>query len=90
MQARLASLWAELLGLREIGIHDDFFELGGHSLLGLQLVARVRRAFGVDIPLSTLFEALTVAEFADVLRPQLGESPLPSNQLSPTEKKLSQ
>ncbi|MFD4828521.1 SDR family NAD(P)-dependent oxidoreductase [Streptomyces uncialis] len=89
VQARLAALWAELLGLREIGIHDDFFELGGHSLLGLQLVARVRRAFGVDIPLSTLFEALTVAEFADVLRPQLGESPLP-NQLSPAEKELSQ
>lgn len=77
VQARLAALWAELLGLREIGVHDDFFELGGHSLLGVQLVARVRRAFGVEIPLSTLFEALTVAEFADVLRPQLGENHVP-------------
>ncbi|GAA4785444.1 SDR family NAD(P)-dependent oxidoreductase [Streptomyces ziwulingensis] len=79
VQARLAALWAELLGLSEIGIHDDFFELGGHSLLGVQLVARVRRMFGVNVPLSALFEALTVAEFADVLRPRLGASPVPQN-----------
>ncbi|MEK8173928.1 phosphopantetheine-binding protein [Streptomyces sp. M19] len=67
-EERLAALWAGLLGLADVGVHDDFFELGGHSLLGLQLAARVRREFGVDLPLDALFEALTVAQLAPVLR----------------------
>lgn len=63
----LAALWQELLGLDGIGVHDHFFELGGHSLLGLQLAARLRKVFSVDVPLGVLFEALTVAELATVI-----------------------
>ncbi|MER6914839.1 SDR family NAD(P)-dependent oxidoreductase [Streptomyces sp. NPDC000594] len=71
VEERLAGLWSALLGVQDIGVHDDFFELGGHSLLGVQLLARVRRELGVDLPLNALFEALTVDRLADVVRPLL-------------------
>ncbi|NUO77763.1 MAG: amino acid adenylation domain-containing protein [Lysobacter sp.] len=63
----LARLWAEVLGLERVGIHDDFFDLGGHSLLATQLITRAQKAFGGEIALRTLFEAPTVAGFAELL-----------------------
>jgi amino acid adenylation domain-containing protein len=68
LEERLAGVWARLLDIEEVGIHDDFFELGGHSLLGIQLVSRVREAFHVEIPLRQIFLARSVAEFAAVIR----------------------
>jgi amino acid adenylation domain-containing protein len=62
-EEQMASLWASVLGVDRVGVHDNFFtELGGHSLLGTQLVARVREAFDVELPLRTLFEGPTVAQ----------------------------
>jgi amino acid adenylation domain-containing protein len=61
----LAGLWSEVLKVSVVGIHDNFFELGGHSLLATRLISRVRQAFSVEIPLRTLFESPTVAEFAE-------------------------
>ncbi|WP_315792608.1 non-ribosomal peptide synthetase [Bradyrhizobium sp. SZCCHNRI1002] len=52
----LAKLWSDLLGLHGVGVHDDFFELGGHSLLAMRLIAQVRHALGVDLPVRLLFE----------------------------------
>ena len=63
----LARLWGEVLGLERVGIHDDFFDLGGHSLLATQLITRAQKAFGGEIALRTLFEAPTVAGFAELL-----------------------
>jgi amino acid adenylation domain-containing protein len=60
----LATIWAETLGRNRVGINDDFFSLGGHSLLVARIVARVREALQVELPMRTLFEAATVGALA--------------------------
>jgi amino acid adenylation domain-containing protein len=67
IEAELVRIWAEVLGLEQMGIHDHFLELGGHSLLATQIVSRVRDLFHVDVPLRSLLEAPTVADMAMVI-----------------------
>ncbi|WP_037584729.1 phosphopantetheine-binding protein, partial [Stigmatella aurantiaca] len=64
LEAEIAGIWAELLGVQQVGIHDSFFLLGGHSLLGMQLLSRIREQLKGDIPLRSLFETPTVAGLA--------------------------
>ncbi|HET7233245.1 MAG TPA: phosphopantetheine-binding protein, partial [Longimicrobium sp.] len=63
----MAEIWAAVLQQEEVFADDNFFELGGHSLLATQLVARVREAFHMDLPLARIFEAPTVATLSAVV-----------------------
>ena len=60
----VARIWAAVLRLDGVGIHDDFFALGGHSLLATQVIARIRSTFDVEVPLVAIFEEPTVAALA--------------------------
>src|SRR4029077_8596011 len=62
----LAGIWAEVLGLERIGVHDNFFALGGDSILSLKVRARARE-HGLDFSLQELFEKPTVEGLAAVL-----------------------
>jgi acyl-CoA synthetase (AMP-forming)/AMP-acid ligase II/acyl carrier protein len=61
------AIWREVLEQDEIGARDDFFDLGGHSLAAAQIVARLRDAFGIELPVTAVFDHPTVAELSAVL-----------------------
>ncbi len=63
-EQKLANIWAELLGLKNVSIHDNFFQLGGHSLLATQLTSRIRDTFSVELPLQKVFETPQIAPLA--------------------------
>ncbi|MCP4661173.1 MAG: AMP-binding protein, partial [bacterium] len=67
LEQQLADIWAEVLGVEQVGVDDDFFELGGHSLMATQLVSRVRDVFRVELPLRAVFESPRVAAMAAAL-----------------------
>ena len=68
LEAKLIEIWEDLLGIRPIQITDNFFDLGGHSLLALRLFSRISILWKKTLPLSTLFQAPTVALLAEILR----------------------
>lgn len=69
----LAQIWREVIGVKSVGPKDNFFDLGGHSVLVIQILSRVRTAFGVELLLRDLFEAPTVLELARVIEERLVE-----------------
>ncbi|WP_346385172.1 amino acid adenylation domain-containing protein [Nocardioides sp.] len=71
----VASAWAEVLGVDEVGPDDDFFELGGHSLLVAQLTSRLRERLGRAVPVRAVFEAPTVTGLAEWLTSSVEEEP---------------
>ena len=69
----LAQIWCEVIGLDEVGVHDNFFDLGGHSVLVTQIVGRIRKLFDVNVGLRTVFERPTIAELAETIERLLME-----------------
>src|SRR5262249_24609456 len=65
--------WREILGVRVEGVEDNFFELGGHSLMAMQVISRVARAFGVELPVSVIFERPTIAGLAESIEQKLNQ-----------------
>lgn len=67
LEETIANIWQKFLGVKQVGIHDNFFELGGHSLLATQVIAQMRLAIKMDLPLSILFDAPTIAEISQYI-----------------------
>ena len=64
LEQQLADIWAGVLGIEQVGRHDNFFALGGHSLLATQVISRLRTQLNLEVPLKSLFEASELAAFA--------------------------
>ncbi|MCA1682194.1 MAG: condensation domain-containing protein, partial [Actinobacteria bacterium] len=68
----LAEVWAQVLGVDRVGVQDNFFELGGDSILSIQVISRVRAAFGVEVSVRSLFTSPTVTGLAGVIAADAG------------------
>jgi aspartate racemase len=73
VEKKLAKIWAEVLGVERVGIHDNFFDLGGHSLLAARLFIGIKKAFGKELFPATLFNAPTIKQLVEIIR-QVGRS----------------
>ena len=65
IEKQILQVWKDILGKNQISTDDNFFDLGGHSLLATQIISRLRGIFGVDLPLSTIFETPTIQGLAE-------------------------
>ncbi len=71
IESTVAGVWSHIFGLERIGIHEQFTSLGGHSLLALQIVARLRSVYHVELSLRDFFEAPTIAEFSALIQDKI-------------------
>jgi len=76
LETSLVSIWESVLGVRGIGIRTNFFTLGGYSLMIVRLFANINRALSVSLPITTIFNAPTIEQLADLIRGRTLYSPL--------------
>ena len=81
LQHKLVEIWEKALDVRPIGVRDNYFDLGGHSLMAVELFVQMENVLGLRLPISTLFQAQTVEQLAEVIS-QEGVAP-PSSSLVP-------
>ena len=87
----LEAIWADVFGREHVGVHERFDELGGHSLLAIQLIARVRDAFQLEVPLRAIFDAPTITELAgriEALQREGGVAAAPPIERAPRDEPL--
>jgi acyl transferase domain-containing protein len=75
VEQTIIDVWQELLGIEQVGIHDNFFDLGGNSLLGLKVIARLKQELHVDLPVVRLFEGPTVSALAALISQDQAATP---------------
>ena len=88
IERQLAAIWFEVLDVDHISIHDRFFLLGGHSLAATQVISQIRKQFGVELPLSTLFANDSIAELARAVQAARGSMPATAITLVPRDHEL--
>ncbi|MFC7519126.1 phosphopantetheine-binding protein, partial [Herbaspirillum sp. GCM10030257] len=76
VETALATIWAEVLGVEQVGRHDNFFTLGGHSLLAVKVASRVRQVLGVELGVTELFAHASLSALATAVG-QAAQSELP-------------
>jgi polyketide synthase PksJ len=67
LETAIAAIWQSILGIQDIGVHDNFLELGGHSLSGIRMISRIREDIQVAIPIDAVFKSPTIAELAQTV-----------------------
>jgi acyl transferase domain-containing protein/acyl carrier protein len=77
LERQLAAIWRDVLGIEEVGVHDDFLELGGHSLMATQVLSRIIQSFRTKVPLARFLEAPTVAGLARLIESTRAEGSEP-------------
>ncbi|HYR11437.1 MAG TPA: amino acid adenylation domain-containing protein [Longimicrobium sp.] len=82
----LCGIWAAVLGVERVGVRDDFFALGGHSLRAVQIVARLRDALGVTVPLPAIFQAHTVQALAAQVERSIGVGAAEAETIEPVDR----
>lgn len=87
LEAQLATIWEEVLGIQRVGVADDFFELGGHSLSAVRVIGQVEQQLGKQLSLTSLFEEPTIEHLASLLRETKTSSDIERSLLISMQKK---